>query len=142
MSEDQIRQELAEQRTLIREMHAELVNMIDQIKTSTVAIVTARNEDLKKDLKEQTKELLRSFRWFIGILVIIVMAFFSWLAIDHLTLKSNVKELDHDYSSTILLAPKDHFESIMYENIVKKRNPTRGDDNITPLKEKSISTIK
>jgi len=115
MSEDQIRVELSEIRTLQRESHAELSALITQLKDDVVAEVDERN-----------RQSLSNFRWLIGLILVPILGMFSWIAIDHLDLKEKHKELKTDFGTVLKTTEYLHKDAVGYEELVGKYFLSRG----------------
>lgn len=126
MSEDQIRTELAELRAIQRESHYELVELMGKIKDEILSDVKDYNETLKEEVDERNKLQLSNFRWLIGILIVPMLGFFSWLAIDHLDLKEKHKELKTDFGTVLRTTQFLHQDAVGYNEIVDKYFPSRG----------------
>lgn len=122
MSEDQLRKEQLDYRKENREDHQSIMEMINAIKKETVEAVKEEN----KLLIATNDKILKSYRYVVKWAGIIMVCFFGWLALGYLGSKETLKELQTDFGIILFIAPKDHSESTMFDEIRDKYNPKRG----------------
>lgn len=124
MSEDQIRRELLAYREENQESHKAILDVIHSIKCETVEAVGKEN----KILIDANDKILKSYKTIVRLAAGVMIGFFGWLALDHLSTKASLSDLKTDFGYILLLAPKDHSETIMFDEIKNKYNPKRGTD--------------
>jgi len=111
MSEDQIRTELLTIRS-----------MITDSQDKTMQEVSDKHDQLCKNVGNQ----LDTIKWMIGLLIIVLVAFGGWLAIDHLTLKQDHKDLKTDFGTVLMLTSPDNHQFLGYDELLNKYFPSRG----------------
>mgnify|MGYP001176774338 CR=1 FL=1 len=122
MSEDQIHYELSIIRTLISESNADLSQQIRLTHDNTLESVDVKNAKQTGEINK----MVDGVKWLIGILIVILLGFGSWLAIDHLTLKADHRELKTDFGTVLKVTSPDHDSCIGFKEMVDKYFPPRG----------------
>jgi|GEM_PF-5121324 len=122
MSEDQIRRELLAYREENQESHQAILDVIHSIKSETVEAVSKQNADMIT----ANEKILSSYKTIVRLAAGVMLGFFGWLALDHLDNKAAIHDLKTDFGYILLIAPKDHSETIMFDEIKNKYNPKRG----------------
>jgi hypothetical protein len=125
MSEDQLRAELNIIRELITESNADLSQAIRVANSDTLISVQARNNELKRDVKDMTDGMKDMFKWTMGIILVSFMSFGGWLATDHLSLKAEHKELKNDFGTVLKVTSTAHEDAIGFEEIMDKYFPAK-----------------
>lgn len=123
MSEDQIRRELLAYKEENRESHQNILHEIHSIKKETIEAVSKQNEDLIA----ANEKILCAYKSVVKWAAVVMVGFFGWLALDHLSTKASLSDLKTDFGYILLIAPKDHSDVIMFDEIKNKYNPKRGD---------------
>ena len=78
------------------------------------------------------KDIVGTLRWYLGTVLFIFVAFFGWLALSHMSLKSDVREnkqevrdFKRDMGHTLIEMTTREPASGVYDKMAEKYNPYR-----------------
>jgi hypothetical protein len=119
MSEDQIHAELSIIRTLINESNSDLSQQIQESQEKTLKSVDTKNCNLKDDVEK----MIDGVKWMIGILIVVILSFGGWLAIDHLNLKADYIDTRTDIGIILKITSPDNDRFIGFQELMEKYYP-------------------
>ena len=136
MSEEQLRREFQESRIENREDHKSILEVIEKTKDDTIKAV----EKQMQANQVANEKILKSYKTIVRLAAGVMVTFFGWLALDHINTKGEFSDLKTDFGYILLIAPKDHSETIMFDEIKNKYNPRRGSKKQTdkPVKDQGV----
>jgi hypothetical protein len=133
MSEDQLHNEIERVREnqeiirlLINESNADLSQQIRVANEKTLELVKHDNKQIEENVRGMIKSAFGIFQWIMGMFLVLVLGFGGWLALDHLTLKSEHKELKSDFGMVLKSTAADHSDCVGFQELVDKYFPSRG----------------